>query len=329
LTPLALRRITIKEDSMTKSLVLRTCRADMTSQNGFVWPNVGGIAEAPDWEATPECGNGLHGWLYGQGDHSCSSYLDSTAKWLVVEVDSDRIAMLGGKCKFPMAKVLFVGGKKDATDYLREHEPRSREVAVIGAQLVVGDDEAVTVGALGTATAGDSGTATAGDSGTATAGDSGTATAGDSGTATAGYRGTATAGNSGTATAGYRGTATAGALGTATAGDSGTATAGDSGTATAGDSGTATAGDSGTATAGYRGTATAGDSGTATAGYRGTATAGALGTATAGDRGEIRIRYWDSKAERYRTVIGYIGEDGLLPGVKYRLDDNHKFVKAE
>ncbi|HCG1141325.1 TPA: hypothetical protein P6N63_006029, partial [Pseudomonas aeruginosa] len=53
------------------------------------------------------------------------------------------------------------------------------------------------------------------------------------------------------------------------------------------------------------------------------------GTATAGEKGEIRIRYWDEKTERYRTVIGYIGEDGLEPNTHYRLDDNHRFVKVE
>ncbi|WP_454862501.1 DUF7666 domain-containing protein [Paraburkholderia fungorum] len=326
------------------SLVLRTCAADMSSKNGFVWPAVGEIAEATDWAATNECGAGLHGWLFGQGDHNSSNYLGETAKWLVVEVDSDDIIMLGGKCKFPRGKVVCVGTKLEATTYLLDHEPRSRNVAVIGSTLTVGDEQSVTVGALGTATAGDRGTATAGDRGTATAGYRGTATAGyrgtatagDRGTATAGYRGTATAGDSGTATAGYRGTATAGDSGTATAGDSGTATAGYRGTATAGDSGTATAGYRGTATAGDRGTATAGDSGTATAGYRGTATAGDSGTATAGyrgtatagDSGEIRIRWWDEANDRYRTVIGYVGEDGIEPNVAYRLDDNHKFIRA-
>ncbi|HEQ0041921.1 TPA: hypothetical protein VDW57_005941, partial [Pseudomonas aeruginosa] len=85
----------------------------------------------------------------------------------------------------------------------------------------------------------------------------------------------------------------------------------------------------GTATAGYKGTATAGDWGTATAGDWGTATAGDWGTATAGEKGEVRIRYWDEKADRYRTVTGYIGEDGLEPGVAYKLDDNHRFVKVE
>jgi hypothetical protein len=133
----------------------------------------------------------------------------------------------------------------------------------------------------------------------------------------------------GTATAGVCGTATAGDSGTATAGYSGTATAGYSGTATAGDSGTATAGYSGTATAGVCGTATAGDSGTATAGYSGTATAGVCGTATAGDSGTVIIKWWDEDAKRYRFSIGYIGEDGLKPGVRYKLDDKHQFVEVQ
>jgi len=112
--------------------------------------------------------------------------------------------------------------------------------------------------------------------------------------------------------------------GTATAGYGGTATAGDCGTATAGDFGTATAGYGGTATAGYGGTATAGREGTATAGDFGTATAGREGTAIVGKNGCIQLKYWDG--ERTRIVTGYIGENGLEPGVPYRLDENHQFA---
>ena len=118
-----------------------------------------------------------------------------------------------------------------------------------------------------------------------------------------------------------------GCRGFATAGNRGIATAGNRGTATAGDDGTATAGYNGTATAGHNGTATAGDNGTATAGDDGTATAGYNGTATAGENGIISIRYWDGN--RYREIIGYIGEDGLLPNVPYKLNTNGKFVKAK
>jgi len=101
------------------------------------------------------------------------------------------------------------------------------------------------------------------------------------------------------------------------------------GTATAGYRGTATAGYRGTATAGESGTATAGESGTATAGESGTATAGESGTATAGNYGEIRIQWWDSKAQRYRTKIGYVGEDGIKPDTAYRLNDNHELEKVQ
>ncbi len=83
--------------------------------------------------------------------------------------------------------------------------------------------------------------------------------------------------------------------------------------------GTATAGYRGTATAGYGGTATAGYGGTATAGDRGTATAGYGGTATAGDRGTVQVRWWDDKAERYRTATGDTGEDGIEPNVAYHV----------
>ncbi|MBX6058600.1 hypothetical protein ISD66_28105 [Pseudomonas aeruginosa] len=304
------------------ALILRTCSADLTSHGGFQWPDkIGAVVEAPDWKKDNKCGHGLHGWLFGQGDHDCSSTVgDADAKWLVVEVGLSDLIALGGKVKFPRCTVRHIGDKASATQFLIANEPRAAGVAVIGATLQAGDKELCQVGAYGTATAGDWGTATAGYKGTATAGYKGTATAGDWGTATAGNEGTATAGDWGTATAGNEGTATAGYKGTATAGYKGTATAGDWGTATAGYKGTATAGDWGTATAGYKGTATAGDWGTATAGNE--------GTATAGKKGEIQIRYWDEKTERYRTVIGYIGEDGLEPGVAYKLDDNHRFVKA-
>jgi hypothetical protein len=295
------------------SLVLRTCRADLTSSNSFQWPGVGEEASAPDWRKDANCGHGLHGWLYGQGDHDCSSFLDADSKWLVVEVVSDEIVMLGGKCKFPRGTVRFVGDRVDATDYLLAHEPRAAACSVIGANRTVGDNQPVDVGALGCATAGTRGTATAGTRGTATAGTRGTATAGYCGTATAGHCGTATAGTCGTATAGYCGTATAGTCGTATAGDSGTATAGTRGTATAGTRGTATAGDSGTATVGTRGTATAGDSGTATAGYCGT----------------LILKWWDDTQSRYRTVIAEVGENGIEANVPYKLNAAHQFVKVK
>jgi hypothetical protein len=213
-----------KGKGSSKMLVLRTCKADLTSHNGFQWP-VKGPVEAPDWNGKPVCGGGLHGLPWGEGNAWLCD-LSNTAKWLVVEVDEACVLTeahgkdLTGKCKFPRGVVVFVGGRCDAAQYIHDNGGAGR--AIVGL------------------------TATAGYAGTATAGYAGTATAGDAGTATAGYAGTATAGNRGTATAGYAGTATAGNRGTATAGDAGTATAGYAGTATAGNRGTATAGYAGT-----------------------------------------------------------------------------------
>lgn len=78
------------------------------------------------------------------------------------------------------------------------------------------------------------------------------------------------------------------------------------------------AGDGGSAITGDEGSSTAGDGGSAIAGVGGSSTAGVGGSATAGVDGIISIRYWDKN--RYRLCVGYIGEDGLLPGVAYRVE---------
>ncbi len=312
---------------MSKSLVLRLCRADMTSYGGFTWPSQGHV-EAPDWEPTEDCGKGLHGWLNAEGDYTSSSfhaYIE--AKYLVLEVETAKIIDLSGKCKFPSAEVLFAGGMVEALTLIEKLRPELKSKPLLFATRTAGKYGTATAGYKGTAIAGDFGTATAGDRGTATAGYNGTATAGERGNATAGYIGTAIAGEYGTATAGKDGTATAGDRGTATAGDRGTATAGDRGTATAGKYGTATAGKYGTATAGNEGTAIAGRYGTATAGKYGTAIAGDRGTATAGKDGTIQILY--SLNNHKRVKMGYIGEEGLMPNVAYMLDSQFNFIIKE
>ena len=202
-----------------KALVLRVCHAGRTSdgQDGrpkFQWPAVGDVVTAPDWDPTPECGHGLHGWLWGVGsveDAGASwAFCEMGATWLVVETGASAVVSLsnGQKCKYPSGRVVFEGPGQDAALFVQTRAPNGSAVI------------------LGTATAGYGGTATAGERGTATAGSYGTATAGHGGTATAGYGGTATAGHRGTALAGEYGTATAGHHGTATAGYGGTATAG-------------------------------------------------------------------------------------------------------
>ena len=323
--------------------VMRTCGAALKSRGGFQWPKHGKI-EATDWKHTGECGNGLHGWLWGEGDGSLGLWGDG-AKVLVVKVRADELVKLGAdKCKFRRGTVVYCGDANGATQYLHKRIPKSMQGKwrPIAGTASAGDLGTASAGDLGTASAGYRGTASAGYRGTASAGDRGTASAGDRGTASAGDRGTASAGDLGTASAGDRGTASAGDLGTASAGDLGTASAGYRGTASAGDRGTASAGDLGTASAGYRGTASAGDRGTASAGYRGTASAGdrgtasagdlgtasagGLGTASAGEDGVLIVRYHDGK--RWRIAVGYPGEKGIEKGKRYHVV-NGELIEGE
>ena len=264
-----------------RALMLRTCHSNLTSYEGFQWPKKG-FVEAPDWSPEKECGNGLHGLLWGAGDLELLNHTRGGLKWMVCTVDTRTVVDLGGKIKVPHAWVTLVSDDRDtAIAFLAAKAPAGYSIP--WAKVTGGDN--VTVGLKGTATVGSGGTATAGDGGTATAG--------------------------------YKGTATADDYGTATAGDSGTAIAGYKGTATAGCDGAAVAGKDGTATAGQRGTATAGRRGTAIVGYDGTAITGEDGTAKAGCGGRILINYYKKDDTRIRWCIGYVGENGIKADTPY------------
>ena len=139
-------------------LVLKSLPASMKAYGGFQWPESGAVF-APDWKPTEECGNGLHGWLWGAGDAGLRC-MDDDAKWLVLSVPSDFVD-LGQKVKFPSCEIKYLGDRETAVAIIQHYAPGG------------------TPAMFGTATAGDEGTATAGYRGTATAGYEGTATAGD------------------------------------------------------------------------------------------------------------------------------------------------------
>ena len=160
------KNIKLKKDEV---LVLKSLPANMEAHGGFLWPK-SGIVSAPDWIESNKCGNGLHGWLWGEGNAELRC-TDNDAVWLVLTVKQSTIIDLQGKVKFPSCNVVFCGEMADAVTIIQKHAPKGNKCIF--------------------------GTATAGYRGTATAGYRGTATAGYSGTATAGYRGTATAGKDG------------------------------------------------------------------------------------------------------------------------------------
>jgi hypothetical protein len=211
-----------------QSLVLRTCKPDFTSTRDFQLPSgIGAVTIAKDWLPTGECGNGLHVWLYGIGDATCVDYWQiPNARWLALEVLSESVIDLEGKCKFPKATIRFIGNKIETADFILANEPRAKKGAVIGACRAVGDFEQVEVGDLGRAIAGYEGVAVAGFNSIAEAGYLGTASAGRLSCAIAGGFGKAVTKNNSRSIAGPEGTAITGVGGWAIAGIGGRAQAG-------------------------------------------------------------------------------------------------------
>lgn len=121
-------------------LVLRTCTADLTSYHGFKWPESGPVA-APDWRDDFNCGHGLHGLPWGEGDGSLLSW-EEDAKWLVVEVLDETVKHGQGdmvlKCKFPAGEVVFCGDRQGATEYLYDHGGQGRNI--VGFTATAGDE---------------------------------------------------------------------------------------------------------------------------------------------------------------------------------------------
>ena len=145
-----------------KVLVLRTCASDMSAYGGFIWPK-SGFVEAPDWKPQAECGNGLHGLLWGQGS---SGYLSDAedANWMVCEVEKDTIVDLEDKVKFPSCEVVFCGEKEGAISYLMENGGRG--YAIVYSTLTGGDGSTLTGGNRSTLTGGYGSTLTGGENAT-------------------------------------------------------------------------------------------------------------------------------------------------------------------
>ena len=145
--------------TQTNALVLRCCNVDMTSRNGFRWPtpdeDIGhgpGVAVAPDWNPEPICGGGLHGWLRGEGSPHVAN-IKHDSKWLVVEVDESTIVDINGEeVKFPRGRVIFVGERHEATNYLHRNRQAGSRCLWLSAEC--GDGSTLTGGYGSTLTGG-------------------------------------------------------------------------------------------------------------------------------------------------------------------------------
>ena len=78
---------------------------------------------------------------------------------------------------------------------------------------------------------------------------------------------------------------------------------------------------------GYGATVSGGDRAMVSGGDEATVSGGYGATVSGGYEAIIQIKYYDGN--RYRIKIGYIGEDGLKPNIKYKLNDKFEFEEVK
>ena len=148
-------------------LVLRSCRIDGTSQNGFTWPKKGYV-EAPDFDPKPVCGKKLHGLLLGQNNPGAWYDLGIVQ---VVQVERSEIITgagdLVGKCGFPRCLVVYSGDMVGASAYFEKHGSAE---GLYGRVSIGGDGSILTGGYGSILTGGDRSTLTGGHCSTLTEG---------------------------------------------------------------------------------------------------------------------------------------------------------------
>ena len=140
---------------------------------------------------------------------------------------------------------------------------------------------------------------------------------GDRSTLTGGYGSKLTGGNGSKLTGGYGSKLTGG--------NGSTLTGGDRSTLTGGTCSTLTGGDRSTLTGGYGSKLTGGKYSALTGGDRSTLTGGDDSKLTGGNNSTLIIQYWDKN--KFRIAIAYVGENGILPNVKYKVNDKGKFIE--
>ncbi len=320
-----------------KVLVIRTVDKNLQSLGGpegkgrgFQWPSTGPVA-CSDWDPKPECGNGLHGLLWGEGDWSLLSYADD-AVWLLVEVLKTDIVSLGQKVKFPKGEVVFSGGRADAITKILCHVDR-----MAGCDNVSSGNCSTAASSGNCSKAASSGdyskAASSGNGSTAaSSGDCSTAASSGYGSkaASSGYGSKAASSGDGSTAASSGNCSTA-----ASSGDNSKAASSGNGSTAASSGDCSTAASSGygskAASSGYGSkAASSGDGSTAassgncsTAASSGDNTiamvAGLNGQAKAGPNGFFTLVWFDGK--RNRPVSGLVGENDIKADTWYKVNE--------
>ena len=270
-------------------LVLRTNDENNQSRGKFQYPTTGYI-EAPDWERTNECGNGLHGALKGVGNAGLFNW-NNNAIWMVLEVKETEIIDLEDKVKFKGGNVVYCGDRQEATQLLYNVYGN---VGIIGLIYHSHKKEPI-VGGYGS-------TITSGNRSTLTGGDYSKLTGGDYSILIGGRNSFLTGGNSSTLTGGI------GSI------------------LTGGNRSTLTGGDYSILIGGIYSTLTGGSMSTLVGGTGSTLIGCVDSILTGGENSILNFKYWDGNRMRIKTY--YVGENGIKPNTKYKLNNDFEIEEV-
>jgi len=96
--------------------MIKTVDKDMRGYNGFKYPKKGKVV-APDWDATPTCGGGIHGLIHETEEH----YIENNDIWLVLKYEKGtEVVICNNRIKVPYAWVVFAGTAEEAQKKFKE-----------------------------------------------------------------------------------------------------------------------------------------------------------------------------------------------------------------
>lgn len=112
------KKLKLMEDHV---LVLRKTEEDGKANQGFVYPNKGWV-EAPDWDGgKKECGGGLHGLAWAEGEFEIDDYGDFFQVILVNKKDG--FVDLKDKCKYRRGEVVLTSrDSRQAIEFIKKYD---------------------------------------------------------------------------------------------------------------------------------------------------------------------------------------------------------------
>ena len=113
------KKLKLTEDHV---LVLRKTKEDGKAERGFVYPSKGWV-EAPDWDGgQKECGGGLHGLAWAEGELDIDDY-GEFFQVILVNKKGGFVNLSDQKCKYRRGEIVLTSrDSRQAIEFIRTYD---------------------------------------------------------------------------------------------------------------------------------------------------------------------------------------------------------------